>query len=191
MPAIKALIRYSNVAGAARSYGVIVLNSMVVARYVGIQSQRTALTSKPQHGFTLLELTVVLFVVVLGFSVIGLNLSSGNDSTEVKAAARDIVSALRYARGQALTTHQEATVTVNLSDNSYTVSGRDKLYQIPKAIDVTVVTAQTELTGEGTASIRFFADGSSTGGRITLELGQVSWKTDINWLTGQIELESK
>ncbi len=142
-------------------------------------------------GFTLLELTVVLFVVVLGFSVIGLNLSSGNDSTEIKAAARDIVSALRYARGQALVTHQEATVALDLSDNSYTVSGRDKLYQIPEAIDVTVVTAQTELTGEGTASIRFFADGSSTGGRITLERGHVAWKIDINWLTGQIELESE
>jgi general secretion pathway protein H len=142
-------------------------------------------------GFTLLELTVVLFVVVLGFSVIGLNLSSGSDSTEIKAAARDIVSALRYARGQALISHQETTLTIDLSDNSYAVSSRDKLYQIPESIDITVVTAQNELSGEGTANIRFFADGSSTGGRITLERGQTSWKIDINWLTGQIELESK
>jgi general secretion pathway protein H len=146
---------------------------------------------KPQRGFTLLELVVVLFVVVLGFSVIGLNLSSGNDSTEIKAAARDIVSALRYARGQALMTREETTVALNLSDNSYTVSGREKLYKIPEAIDVTVVTAQTELSEEGTASIRFFADGSSTGGRITLERGNASWKIDINWLTGRIELESE
>jgi general secretion pathway protein H len=144
-----------------------------------------------QRGFTLLELTVVLLIVVLGFSVIGLNLSSGSDSTEIKAAARDIVSALRYARGQALMTHQETTVALDLSDSSYTVSGRDKLYQIPATIDVTVVTAQTELTGEGTASIRFFADGSSTGGRITLKRGHAAWKIDINWLTGQIELESE
>lgn len=143
------------------------------------------------RGFTLLELTVVLFVVVLGFSVIGLNLSSGNDSTEIKAAARDIVSALRFARGQALMTHQETTLALDLGDNSYTVSGRDKAYQIPEAIDVTVVTAQTELTGEGAANIRFFADGSSTGGRVTLARGNAAWKIDINWLTGQIELESK
>ena len=148
-------------------------------------------TAQRCKGFTLLELVVVLFVVVLGFSVIGLNLSSGSDSTKIKAAARDIVSALRYARGQALMTHQETTVTLNLGDNSYTVSGRDKRYQIPGDIDITVVTAQTELSGEGTASIRFFADGSSTGGRITLERGQTVWKTDINWLTGQIELENE
>jgi general secretion pathway protein H len=65
-------------------------------------------------GFTLLELIVVLTVVVLGFSVIGLNLSSGNDTAELKAAARDIASALRYARGQALMLHQDTTVALNL-----------------------------------------------------------------------------
>ena len=139
-------------------------------------------------GFTLLELIVVLFIVVLGFSVVGINLSSGNDATGLKVAARDIVSALRFARGQALISHQEMTVTLDLAENTYTVSGRDKIYSIPKAIDITVVTAQDEVT-EGQGSIRFFADGSSTGGRITLELGKAGWQIDINWLTGQIELE--
>ena len=139
-------------------------------------------------GFTLLELIVVLFIVVLGFSVVGINLSSGNNATEIKVAARGIVSALRFARGQALISHQETTVTLDLAENTYTVSGRDRIYPIPKAIDVTVVTAQSELT-EGSAGIRFFADGSSTGGRITLELGKATWQIDINWLTGQIELD--
>ena len=143
------------------------------------------------RGFTLLELIVVLFIIVLGFSVVGINLSSGNNSTEVKAAARDIVSALRYARGQALMTHEETTVALNLAENTYTVSGRDKIYIIPEAIAVTVVTAQSELTGEGLGNIRFFADGSSTGGRITLERPNTTWQIDINWLTGQIELENK
>jgi general secretion pathway protein H len=139
-------------------------------------------------GFTLLELTVVLFIVVLGFSAIGINLSSGNDSAELKVAARDIVSALRYARGQALISHQETTLTLNLVENSYTVSGRGKVYAFPKAVKVTVVTAQSELNGEGLGNIRFFADGSSTGGRITLARGKAGWQIDINWLTGQIEL---
>ena len=141
------------------------------------------------RGFTLLELLVVLFIMVLGFAVVGINLSSGNDATGLKAAARDMVSALRYARGQALMSHQEATVTVDLSDNSYTVSGRDKVYPIPKAIAVTVVTAQSELTGNGLANLRFFPDGSSTGGRITLEQGKAAWEININWLTGQIKLD--
>jgi len=140
------------------------------------------------QGFTLIELTVVLFVMVLGFSVIGLNLSSGNESSKLKAAARDIASALRFARGQALTMHQESIVAVDLTDNSYTVSGRDQPYTIPEDIDITVDTAEEELVGDGVANLRFFADGSSTGGRVTLESGKFKWQIDINWLTGQIEL---
>jgi len=35
-------------------------------------------------GFTLLELMIVLFIMVLGFSVVGINLSSGNDATALK-----------------------------------------------------------------------------------------------------------
>ncbi len=141
------------------------------------------------RGFTLLELLVVLFIMVLGFSVVGVNLSSGSDGAALKAAARDLVSALRYARGQALMTHQEETVTLDLAENSYTVSGRTKNYLIPKTIALTVVSAQSELTGVGKANMRFFSDGSSTGGRITLEQGRSAWEININWLTGQIKLD--
>ena len=144
-----------------------------------------------QQGFTLLELIVVLFIVVLGFAAIGISISSGNDSTELTAAARDIASALRYARGQALISHEETTVAFDLENNSYTVSNRDKAYSIADSISLTVVTAQSELTGQGQGSIRFFADGSSTGGRVTLERGQTIVVCDINWLTGQITLENK
>lgn len=141
------------------------------------------------QGFTLLDLVVVLFVIILGFSIVAFNLSSGRDSTELRAAARDIVSALRYARGQALLSHQQTTVSLDLSDNSYQVSNRDKVYSIPESIAITLVTAQDELSGEGQGNIRFFADGSSTGGRVTLERGSAAWRIDINWLTGQVELE--
>lgn len=142
-------------------------------------------------GFTLLELMLVMFVVILGFAVIGLNISTGSDAAGHQSAARDLVSALRFAKGQALIGHEQTTVEVNLNENSYTVSGRDKVFSIPEGIELTVVTAQEELTGEGLAGIRFFPDGSSTGGRIKLERNGALWQIDINWLTGQITLENK
>jgi len=141
------------------------------------------------QGFTLLELLIVLVIIVLGFSVVALNLSSGTGAFEHKAVVRDVVSALRYARGQALMRHQEMTVAFDLANNTYKVGDRDKDYAIPESIAVTVVTAQSELTGEGQANIRFFADGSSTGGRVVLDRGEVSKQIDINWLTGQLEVE--
>ena len=149
------------------------------------------LNSSPRlnNGFTLLELLVVLVIMILGFSIIGISLSSGDGSAAIKVAARDMVSALRYTRGQALMLHQQATMTIDLSENTYTVSDRSKNYLIPKAITLTVVTAQSELNGDGLANIRFFPDGSSTGGRITLEQAKVAKEININWLTGQIKLD--
>lgn len=142
-----------------------------------------------QRGFTLLELTVVLFIVVLGFAAVAISLASGGDATALKGAARDIVSALRYARGRALMTRSETTVTFDFADNAYTISGRDETYRIADAIEVTLVTAQQELSGDGTGSVRFYPDGSSSGGRVTLEQGAHSWQIDINWLTGLADLE--
>ncbi|MBL1265616.1 GspH/FimT family protein [Candidatus Methylomicrobium oryzae] len=140
-------------------------------------------------GFTLLELLIVLVIIVLGFSVVALNMSSGAGTFEHKSAVRDVVSALRYARGQALMAHREMTVAFDLTANTYKLSGREEIYKIPDSIAVTVVTAQSELTGEGQGNIRFFADGSSTGGRVVLDRGEVSKQIDINWLTGQLEIE--
>ncbi len=140
-----------------------------------------------QKGFTLLELIIVLFVVVLGFSVISVNLSTGNDATVLQAASRDFVSALNYARGESMLRHEQVAVDFNLTDNSYKISSENKQYLIDKDIDVTVVTAQNEIT-QGQARLRFFPDGSSTGGKITLEKNKAVWRIDINWLTGHIEL---
>ena len=143
------------------------------------------------QGFTLIEMLLVLTVVVMGFAVIGVNISSGTGATAHQSAARDLVSALRYAKGEALIARQEMTVALDLKDNSYTVSRRDKVYTLPEEIELTVVTAQEELSGDGVANIRFYPDGSSTGGRIKLEQKGTNWQIDINWLTGQIELEKK
>lgn len=143
------------------------------------------------NGFTLIELLIVLVITVLGFSVVAVNISSGKSTMEQKAAVRDIVSALRYARGQALLTHKDTEVSFDLTDNSYSVSGRNKTFNIPESLEVTLFTAQSELSGEGQGNIRFFADGSSSGGRVTLERGEAVWRIDINWLTGQVEVEDE
>ena len=148
--------------------------------------------SRSQHtGFTLLELIVVLFIMVLGVSVVAAQLSSGNNAISHQQTASDIVSALRYARNKAVVTHKDSSVTFNLTENSYTVEQRDKVYHIPNTIALTLVTTKSQLQGQQQGSIRFFADGSSTGGRVTLTRGKQAWQIDVNWLTGQINLEKK
>lgn len=138
------------------------------------------------RGFTLIELTLVLFIVVLGFAVIGSNIASGNKTSQLKAAARDLMSALRYARGRALIAQQEVAVAVDLAENSYSVSNREENYSLPQDIDLTLVIAQDELEDDEIGHIRFYPDGSSSGGRITLEWDESIQRIDVNWLSGKV-----
>ncbi|PPD35893.1 MAG: type II secretion system protein GspH [Methylomonas sp.] len=144
--------------------------------------------SKTQQGFTLLELIIVLLISVLGFAVVGSNIASGNQSTRIQAAARDIASALRYAHGQSLMSRQPVSVAINLDDNSYRISNRGKRYPLDEKIDISVTVAEEEFTDGQQASIRFFGDGSSTGGRITLEWGKQLRRIDVNWITGAVSI---
>ncbi len=147
--------------------------------------------SKQAQGFTLIELTVVLLIVVLGFSVIGSNISSGNQSSQLKALTRDLASALRYARGQALISHDEIIVSINLAENTYQVSNRDKVYHFSDEIEVTLVIAQDEFKDDEVGQLRFYADGSSSGGRITIEWGALVNIIDVNWLSGKIAITNE
>ena len=138
-------------------------------------------------GFTLIELIVVLAIVALGYSAVAVNFSSGNDAMALKAAARDLTSGLRYVRSQAMLSHETATLDFNLSNNSYSLTGQDKIYTLPENIDVTINTAKDELH-DGVAQLRFFPDGSSIGGRVTLEKKSHVQEININWLTGHVTL---
>jgi general secretion pathway protein H len=139
-------------------------------------------------GFTLLELIIVLGIMVLGFGAVAVNMSAGNDSMTLKAAARDLASGLRFVRSQAMISHTQATLDFDLSENSYTLTGQNKLYHVDENIDVTISTAKEDLN-DGVAKLRFFPDGSSIGGRITIEKNHHTQEININWLTGHVSIE--
>lgn len=141
-----------------------------------------------EQGFTLLELLVVLMVMVLGLSVVGVNLSQRSDGTRLQASATELMSALRYARGQALGSQKEVTLNLDLATNSYTISSRGKRRFLGKNIAITLTTAQRDIDHSQKGKIRFFPDGSSTGGRIILQQDRLKWQLDINWLTGHVEI---
>jgi general secretion pathway protein H len=68
-------------------------------------------------------------------------------------------------------------------------AGRDQpLKQLDRAIDLQLYTAQSELLDAARGQIRFFPDGTSTGGAISLSLNGQQAEVDIDWLTGQVEI---
>lgn len=138
-------------------------------------------------GFTLIELLLVIVIIVMSVSAVVSNIGSGNQTALLNGAVRDLASALRFTRGHALTHSKESSFIFNLKENTYQVTDRDKVFKLSSDLEITLDIAQSQISG-GTGGIRFFPDGSSTGGRITLELAEDKRQLDVNWLTGQVEI---
>ncbi len=143
------------------------------------------------RGFTLLELILVMFIVVLAVGAISINIGQGNPSVKLKTVARDIASALRYARGRALMTRQPTWVEFNLAENYYQTEGRDKKYEFSDQIDVTLKIAEETFNQQDSGRILFFPDGSSSGGRIDLEWEGLLQRIEVNWLNGKVSIENE
>ena len=143
---------------------------------------------KPDSGFTLIEIMIVLVLAVLIMGVVVPRFSSGTASVQFRSATKEVASGLRYIRMQAVTNNQETEFIFNLDENYYQLSGREKVFPIPDDIAVTVYTTTSLDSNNQQGVIRFFPDGSSTGGRITLETEDYKRLIDVNWLTGQVEI---
>ncbi|MEE9425865.1 MAG: GspH/FimT family pseudopilin [Methylococcales bacterium] len=141
------------------------------------------------RGFTLIEMIVVMVIAVLALGIVGANFTAGFAGAQLKAAVNDVASALRYTRGQAISAGKEAAFTLDVDKRSYTISTRKKVHKLASDLDLTVETAESEINGEGQGSIRFYSDGSSSGGRVEIKSGDRKRYVDVNWLTGQILIQ--
>ena len=137
-------------------------------------------------GFTLLELMVVLVIMVAVYALAGPLISAGMPGTELKGAARQLAAGLRKARSYAVTQKEEAVLTIDVEQHRFEVSGDKRNYILPAKLDISLFTAQSELLRDKVGRIRFFPDGSSTGGSITVGAADRKYHVNIDWLTGQV-----
>lgn len=141
------------------------------------------------QGFSLIEVLVVVSLVALMASLVGTSIYRSLDGVKVRQAGKDLVTALRYTRGQAIVAREEKTLAVNVEKKSFQAPDR-KTVNFPEGVDVTLKTAAFDLD-KSVGRVRFFPDGSSTGAQITLTAGQRSWLISVAWLTGEIDLETQ
>lgn len=142
-------------------------------------------------GFTLLELVVVLVIISVGLVLVAPRFSGTLALLELKGAARDIASGLRYARGRAILTGRETALAVDVETGRYWIEGRDRERSLPQQVDLRLVVGRSEVVGEGVGVIAFFPDGSSTGGQVILTLGNRQFLVDVQWLTGRVRIHDE
>jgi len=141
-----------------------------------------------QAGFTLLEVLIVLVIGVLLVALTPPLLSGMSGATELHGAARQLAAGLRNARNQAVTGQQEAILLLDLAGRRFAVSGDSREVALPNSVALHLYTAQSELLDGEKGSIRFFPDGSSTGGAITVSGPKRAYRVNVDWLTGGIAI---
>jgi general secretion pathway protein H len=141
-----------------------------------------------QSGFTLVEIVAVIALIGIVLAVISLSFGKSLSGAKIQAASRDLVAALRYTRGQAIVKGKQTALDLDMQNNTYQAPGK-ALVQLPKDMRMTLLTATSEQTGATSGRIRFFADGASTGGHVSIFAGQREWRVNVNWLTGQVTRE--
>lgn len=138
------------------------------------------------RGVTLLEILVVLAIMGLLSAVVMPMFGPGVSTAELKSAARQVASGLRLARSEAMATRRETFVTLDLEGRRFMVGTDKREHPLPKDIELKLFTAQKDLVNDKVGAIRFYPDGGSNGGRVTLGAGERKFEVDVDWLTGRI-----
>lgn len=141
-------------------------------------------------GFSLLELLAVLALAALLAGLAAAQLGPGKDAARHRASVHDLVTALRQARALAILRGRSEALALNVdtrefSGNQGTINGA-----FSSDTSLLFLTSQSERVDAKTATIRFFPDGSATGGEIIVSRRGRTETIRVNWLTGHVSHHS-
>lgn len=147
-----------------------------------------AVSGKSSQGFTLLELLVALAILAFALTLLPPFLSAGRSASELREATRNIVNGLRETRSKAIAGNRELVFTLNVEERSYRVGEAGSAQALAGTINLELLTAQSEISGGGGGDIRFYPDGGSSGGEITVSRDGNTHLVTVDWLTGAVRL---
>ena len=130
-------------------------------------------------GFTLLELTLVMFFMAI---IAGLStpfVMSTLDRMELQTSARKVASTLRYARSEAITSKKPVVFSGNLDRNQFWVTQGHK-NETPKITSLTGPIRLDHFISEGEDNhfrddeftVTFYPQGNSSGGLIGININE-------------------
>jgi general secretion pathway protein H len=138
----------------------------------------------PKAGFTLIEVLACLAILALVMAVAIPSMMRPSDTLVLARTVRQVQAALRVTRSAAIASGSEQVFLIDVKQRTYT-SPAIKLQRFPDALEAKLTLAEPEREASHKGGIRFFPDGSSTGGELHFSLGANTANLCIHWLTGR------
>jgi general secretion pathway protein H len=141
-----------------------------------------------QRGFTLLELLVVLAIIGFVVALVPGFVLRSQPQLDIEVAARAIADGMRRTRSEAVLRNRPQAFALDVEARMFR-AGDDTPVRIDDGVALSFRTARAQLLSEGVGQIRFFPDGSSTGGLIRLVQGDARADVRSDWLTGLVTVD--
>lgn len=141
-----------------------------------------------KHGFTLLELIVVLAIVSLTASMVIPVSSAMQYEAMARGSARTLAADLRWLRQQALSLQQDTSLEIDLTARRYSRSVDKVERTMPPQVDMAYAPIENVPLSTPSA-IRFFADGTSTGGTVQFRSSTRSYIVSVTWPFGRVRYQ--
>ncbi len=151
----------------------------------GNQLQLNTAPKSTLRGFSLLE---VLLVLVLAGILMGVVATSLSDGPVLRKSARDVAVSLRHARSIAILQQKPVVWSMDVESKTFWMQGaqRHEKRVLHRAISAKVNTASSEVASSSQGNIRFFPDGSSTGGSVELKMREQTYAVNVEWISGRV-----
>jgi len=149
---------------------------------------RTGEANSAQRGFTLIEVMVVLAILAF-MTALALPLMSGAESkADTRVAAREIAAALRTTRNLAMMHGHSELFSLDTASGAFRAGSTNSPHRVPRGVRLVLITTTEERSGATAGNIRFFPDGSSTGGGVRVSKDNSRTEVLVDWLTGHLTI---
>lgn len=163
------------------------VGSEPIAGWRRVQASTGASRRLSHRGFTLLEMLIAMTLAALILTVVPASFSALLPHVENRSAVKALASTLRSLRGRAVRERTEQALLLDLEQRQYRPSGAEVSTDLPDTLSLAFHPQFDDGQPKSSVVIRFFPDGSSTGGTVDLLASDSRYELHVDWLSGRVE----